>query len=95
MTCWPSHATLSQVTGFTRRTIIRHLARLEKQGFIEVVVRRGHTTLYTIVPKKFSPNLRKSMALAMPRLHPLLKRKTTNKEWDILIKHDKILGRVK
>lgn len=91
--CWPSHRALAQVTGFSRRTVVSHIAILVKQGFLEKKVRPGHTDVYTIVLKKFSPDLRKSVVEALPHLHPLLKRKTSNREWQVLIKHDKILRR--
>lgn len=40
--CWPSHATLAQECGCTRRHVIRLVDRLEQAGLVEVA-RRKHT----------------------------------------------------
>ena len=40
---WPSFNTLSEWTGYTRRSIMRSIAELDEEGFISVAVRtRGN-----------------------------------------------------
>lgn len=92
--CWPSHNAISRVTGFSRQTTVKHVAILAEQGFIEVTRRPGHSDLYTLVLKKFSPDFQKSVQRAMGTLHPMLKRRTTNREWLTLIRNDRELRRM-
>lgn len=53
-TCWPSMVTVAELTGLSRKSVQRWVARLEQAGFIEVMRRtseRGDpdTHLYRIV----------------------------------------------
>ena len=47
--CWPSMARLSDMTGFSKASICRHLAELEQQGHIRRVRSNGRTsTVYRL-----------------------------------------------
>ncbi len=46
--CFPSIETLQEITGYGRKTIIKHLKILEKEGFIEVKRKNGKVNYYRL-----------------------------------------------
>ncbi|HGJ5882077.1 helix-turn-helix domain-containing protein [Arsenophonus sp.] len=51
--CWPSYESIAKQCEISKRTVIRHIAELEKQGLVQVFQReRNGQTGITIINQK-------------------------------------------